>query len=832
MNMAVLLKSVMVVLLVVEFAAAPLAATRCLGREPGSAVAVGSDVVRSDDDDAEGVTFDTLLPAASYTVYIEARNIGTLLRSAEFREIFEPISPMLEHLNSAAEFQLVRMVADNAERLQRSRVMMVFSPTDAALPGQLLAFELESEDAAQEFEAKIQERMAALAGLARKAAGQSGNVDIPDHTSSPAIVTHRAGRLIVLSPTPFTFKQVRGTSDKLMSDDINFRVARERFYAEPLFIYYDSGLSERRRKAREDQLRKSNEDSFNVEEGSTDAEGSHGRQRSARGAGSTSSTVTLPVANVDEQRSETPSTNVTKPTNTRPPAAPASRRPRSGATINAAPPAPTRAPAAQRAGKSGPSTVPSIKPQVMQATESPTARREADPLDGLFNLLLSGEGQTPAPEAVAIALAVESDALAVRALLIGGPGAALGPVPFLSLPVSGPPLSSEAAGYLPADTGIFVAASLDWPRLCDLAARRLRRLRGMPDGGTAPAQATEFDARRAAFEKAGGARFADVLAATLGNEIALSVPVSYLSGTPLGRVRLSAQAAFIEPLVVFAVRDREALAPKLPALLAVVGVKLASPKATMEKIGEVEITSYGNLAYAFVNDYMIMAASVASIRRAIAARASGTTLAASHDFQSYTQWQPRATIAQVYVSAAVLKGVFAGMPQPSEAQDEVVKEFLTRYHFDPEPVTYAASAEGIGGQYELRLPKRLLMRVFSEIAAGEIAARIPRNEYMARSFLQTLHNQERAYQQQHGRYAALDEMQEAPAITTLFERCGYKFELSAADGGYEATATPAEYGKTGKLSFYTDQSGVVREGDHNGKPASSSDKPADAKREY
>ena len=58
------------------------------------------------------------------------------------RETFEPISPMLEQFGGAAEFKLVRLVTDNADRLQHSRVLLVISPVDSSLPGQLLAIEL------------------------------------------------------------------------------------------------------------------------------------------------------------------------------------------------------------------------------------------------------------------------------------------------------------------------------------------------------------------------------------------------------------------------------------------------------------------------------------------------------------------------------------------------------------------------------------------------------------------------------------------------------------------------------------------------------------------
>ena len=189
-------------------------------------------------------------------------------------------------------------------------------------------------------------------------------------------------------------------------------------------------------------------------------------------------------------------------------------------------------------------------------------------------------------------------------------------------------------------------------------------------------------------------------------------------------------------------------------------------------------------------------------------------------------------IAQLYISAAVLKGLFRDLTRGNEIKDEAAKEFLARYRFDPEPITYAASAEGIGARYELRIPRRVLMRFFSEIGASEIATRIPRNESIARGILQSIKEQEKAYKTEHGRYASLDELEEAQMFRDMIERFGYKLEVSVSDNGYEATMTPAEYGKTGRLSFYTDQSGGVREGDHAGKPASSSDKPAEQSREY
>jgi hypothetical protein len=51
------------------------------------------------------------------------------------------------------------------------------------------------------------------------------------------------------------------------------------------------------------------------------------------------------------------------------------------------------------------------------------------------------------------------------------------------------------------------------------------------------------------------------------------------------------------------------------------------------------------------------------------------------------------------------------------------------------------------------------------------------------------------------------------------ESTGYRFHINSINGGksWNAAAEPAQYGRTGKLSFYLDAAGV-RSGDKSGKP--------------
>jgi hypothetical protein len=59
----------------------------------------------------------------------------------------------------------------------------------------------------------------------------------------------------------------------------------------------------------------------------------------------------------------------------------------------------------------------------------------------------------------------------------------------------------------------------------------------------------------------------------------------------------------------------------------------------------------------------------------------------------------------------------------------------------------------------------------------------------------------------------------------MTENFGYKIGISVSGNRYELTAVPVEYGKTGRLSFFLDDSGVLRGGDHAGGAATIADKP-------
>lgn len=765
--------------------------------------------------DEDGVTFDNLLQTSSYSLYIEVRNIGQHARSGGFSELIEPLLPAAYHLPKEA-LALARFIVTNADALSRSRLMIATEPAKSSLPPVLIALELASDDAAQEFEGKLQELMISLFAPALAAKVDSGqgtgavSQDQPPAASS-LLPLKRAGRVLAFSTTPFTFKGLKTEGERPISDDLNFRTARDRFYSEALFLYYDVALAARVTKERREALEK-------------DAESGY----------STTTKITPPPVPVSPETS--PEEDQTSPPEAEAKAQSENKRV-AGAT-EAAPSTSAAAVEAASVAKSAP--IPSKPPRSTNSPKRRAGKRgvEAPPppiempqepqgngSDHLGNflsrILTGGIKEEWTPDAAALALTLENDSLIFRGLMIIPQGTPIGPVPFVSLLESGPAQASEAANYLPADTDIFATASLDLPRLYDTALAMFGDYR---DSSSSARKTSDFESKIAAFEKANGFKIREEIEATLGNDVAVGLPASYFSGLGLGPVSLNSQTAQSGLVLLISVRNKESLRPKLRPVLEAIGLKSPNEKGLVEKYGDIEISSYSQLSLAFINDYLVIGNNAATIRRVIDARTKNETLATSRDFHNYMQWQPRETLAQIYLSAALLRGLFRSSKAQDDRLDDEGRQFLARFSFEPEPITYVAASEGPWALYELRIPKKLLMRVFSEIAVDELRSRAIRNEMVVRDILLSLAEMEKDYKSENSRYGTLEELELFKPAKIYMEESGYKLDLTVSGDRYEATATPAEYGKSGRLSFYTDQSGVVREGDHGGKPATAADK--------
>ncbi len=94
--------------------------------------------------------------------------------------------------------------------------------------------------------------------------------------------------------------------------------------------------------------------------------------------------------------------------------------------------------------------------------------------------------------------------------------------------------------------------------------------------------------------------------------------------------------------------------------------------------------------------------------------------------------------------------------------------------------------------------------------------------------MQTLANAEMTFKSTEGNsgYGTLEQLASAGLFSTEpLEKYGYRILVSASPDKFEITAVPIEYGTTGKLSFFIDESQILRGGDHGGGAATANDQP-------
>lgn len=119
-----------------------------------------------------------------------------------------------------------------------------------------------------------------------------------------------------------------------------------------------------------------------------------------------------------------------------------------------------------------------------------------------------------------------------------------------------------------------------------------------------------------------------------------------------------------------------------------------------------------------------------------------------------------------------------------------------------------------------------IILIIAAIAVPKLdKARMHTQEMAAIRQIGTVHQAQTQYYSQFGKYAkSLTELgppsggEAGPEGADLIpgdlakgEKTGYRFTVQAVEGGYTVSAVPVTYGSTGRRTFYSDQTLVVRE---------------------
>jgi hypothetical protein len=186
---------------------------------------------------------------------------------------------------------------------------------------------------------------------------------------------------------------------------------------------------------------------------------------------------------------------------------------------------------------------------------------------------------------------------------------------------------------------------------------------------------------------------------------------------------------------------------------------------------------------------------------------------------------------QVFVSDALMKNEIEDTKKRSGGStDPIVQSMLAQLDMTPEPSSYEVTNEGDVLLHEVRLPVGLLKSfALSEMIMVKDVAVIG-GESEAAYILRRIHFAEYQFKEgrKKGRYATLDELFDEKMLEKDYvARLGYRVEVNPLGDKFTATATPKTYGKTGRRSFFIDETGEVRGADHKGQPATADDPPID-----
>ena len=735
------------------------------------------------------VSFDTLLAADSYKVYGEVRAVGQLIRSDGLKDALDPV---LKLAGPPKEFKaLVKWLNARSDPLLTSRLMFGLWPSRPKLPQTLVAIEFASAEDAQKFEPQLRDFLPKLLPAPSPASSpgprsEPGEAKQNEKPTGPQYVLKQVGQIVFITDVPFALKDLKPRGSKLLADDPTFHVAHERFMADSIFLYVDFASIERD----EEKERKQR------------AEEEQKRMEAAALAQQKAAELNTPP---DRPEEETPKPEESKAAS-------------DSFTIT----------------------------EVIKGNEKPP---EPDPVGEALALMpsLFFGGQGKWPDGIGASLVFDGDSYVVRVLLVNSPNEKTTAIPFLPQLISGPLIAPEASSVLPADAELFVSASLDLPQIHEGMIRaakfqfeQIQKANAINGGAPIPEQpVSPFEA----IEKKLGIKLKDDVLPLLGNEIALTIPMSVIDAGPEATVTVNASRPGEEekkgdqpkvdegpnPVIAISVRDREGLRNLLPKIIDSVGFKGASMIAQTEKREDTELVTFANaFGYALIGNFLIVSNDTRAVRHVVDSYLKHETLSSNTNFRNATRWQPRQVLGQIYLSPALMESYNSFARNATSQISDQLRDFLMMLSPVAQPVTYALSNEGQGPIHELHVPKNLLMLMLAGMSADSNQPPATRNEAVMRSTMRTLFSAEQAYQATEGagRYGTLDDLLKAQLISKDLTRdFGYKVEITASETKFEVSAVPIEYGKTGMFSFFIDESGVLRGADRGGGPASVADRP-------
>jgi hypothetical protein len=654
----------------------------------------------------------------------------------------------------------------------------------------------------------------------------------------------RAGSLVVLANKQFTFRRLRGAAGaQALMDEPGFQAARARLASDTLFLYFNTTRMSRAMKRQMDEYERQRK--------LAEAEAAKANPKAATIRADPvlfpPDDRPIPVGTSSQMNSNAAATNmnanVAFVTNSNGSTAPptAELSPEKEAKIKAEIDDELKESSDDiEEEKRREAEEKKLKSQPGYAEEQRRQERQREFENQLGRVVFSGDpAQGSWAESIGVGASIQGEEIVVRALFVGdAEDRTPRPIPFMPILLSGPQIAPEAASVVPADADIFASASLDLPQMYDYVASVFKIFDLAAGAAGEHDKQGLFESQVSAFEKDNKLRIREDLLNSLGNEIALVMPADFLGvrrrrkapqGAPgdapsADPPKPEPQSFASSPVVIVSLADKKAMQEVLPRALEAVGIKGVSEQQLLEKRGDVEILTFTQASAAFIGNFLVMS-DPQTMRWVIDAYNKRETLANSDEFRRAAGWQQRQLLGQVYVSNALLKDTFGDVYKSiDDIDDQGLKSFLSRLDPNPGAVTHSLTKEGNGLLHELHVPRNLLMLMSAAAVVAQQLAPLRSNEAMATIALYQIASAEYAAKDKGG-YVSLAELKNSKRLEEMPELEGYEIKLTVSGEHFEITATPTDYPKQGRRSFFIDETNVLRGADTGGKPAMASTDP-------
>ncbi len=776
--------------------------------------------------------FEEMLAADAYTVYAELRRVGTLSHTEEVKSAVAALT-LLGGEEARPVVDFYRFISDNAEVLGESRIVLAFMPARAGVPQGVAAFELESPAAAIAFEPKLRRILGEQVRQVKQAMGQQPvQPALPDPASTPGrrqeprprtpgsdFALRRVGRWLISADSTFTLKRLRGgEGEPSLAENARFQSVRSRFSNDSLFIYVDTDVAQQAWALQVQSIQEAQTAAPKPDPTQTGGILMDPAVSDVPVAVSTGTPLPVPAPQPTEEPTPDPAT------------------PREDPDPDPRPEEENAPPAEASGGESVGETSPPPEPSAEEAA-----------VHGLSRVLRNlWSGVPRIPGAVALGLKLDRGALAVRLAVENTPDGTVALIPFLPNIVSGPPVTAEAAAFAPADSELFVAGSLDWTHVYNstLGAASVNPAGlmamvnvgdGSGEGEAAADRRPNADEVVASVEKLFGFKFKEDLLPSLGNEVALSMPLDTrdfgLNSGARSAEKEEQRDAEPGPLVLISLNDTAKMREILPRVFVALGfISPGVPLAAPEKREGIEIRTLGasdGTSYAIINNFLVIG-ELRAVRHGVDSFASRRTLAASNAYRDSTSWQAKQKLVHLFVSDAIIRRVVdETRTRSGGSTDPAVRALLAQLEAaEYAPVSYEATNEGDVLMHEMRLPLSLVRSYATAAAVSVKDMPVITNETTAFYTLQRIAAAELTYrnEKKKERFGTLEELIAEELLEKDFlDNMEYKIELTAAADKFEATATPKTYGKTGRRSFFIDEGGTTHAADRKGQPATAAD---------